>query len=380
MAKWLLLLQVCMVTGVTYIENVYELEKGELSHLVIEMSTGRIFVGATNWLYEFDKNLERTKEFRTGPKLDNPNCVPRIFTNHCECSLDDCEEKPKENFNKGLVIDYDHGHLIACSSLYHGYCEKHELNDITQIVQPTSFMPVVANNATASTFIFIGPGPVQDEKGHQEMALYVGATRTINGPLQTRDRLVPAFCSRKLTGDPAFDLCDKTVSTSTKIQVESQLRATFPIHYVYGFTDSRFSYMITIQKQSPSVESYVTKIIRVCNMDKKFFSYAELQLRCMHNGTLYNLAQAAFFGKAGIKLARTVGQGEDYLFVVFSTGSHNSPDTSPASTSALCVYPMQKTKSIFTKNIQQCFQGVGNTGPAHIIATTNCIVTVSYDF
>ena len=378
MATWLILLQVCTVAAVTYIENTYEVEKGELSHLVIEKSTGRVFVGATNWLYEFDKDLDRKKGFQTGPKADNPNCVPRISSHKCDCSSDDCEEKLMENYNKGLVIDNDHGHLIACSSLYHGYCEKHKLNDISQIVLPTSYWPVVANNATASTFIFIGPGPIKDENEHWAMVLYVGATRTINGPLQTRDRFVPAFCSRKLTGDPSFKFAYKDpIAGGTYIQVESLLRATFPIHYIYGFSDSSFSYMITIQKQSSSVESYVTKILRVCNRDQLFYSYAEVQLQCRHDSKLYNLAQAASYGKAGLKLAKSVGQGEEYLFVMFSTGSQNSPDTNAASTSALCVYPMHKIKSVFTKNTQQCFEGYGNTGPAHVIGSTNCLPTVS---
>ena len=369
-----------MVAAVTYIENTYEVEKGEFSHLVIERSTGRVFVGAMNWLYEFDKNLDKIKEFQTGPKLDSPNCVPRISSQACDCSSVVCEEKEENSFNKGLVIDYDHGHLISCWSLYHGYCEKHELSDITRIATPTSYWPVVANNESASTVIFIGPGPIKDQNDHWAMVLYVGATRTINGPLQTRDRFVPAFCSRKLTGDPAFQFAYKDpVGGGTSIQVDSLLRATFPIHFVYGFTDGAFSYMITIQKQgtSSSQEFYITKIIRVCNQDKKFYSYAEVQLQCKSDGKLYNLSQAASYGKAGLKLARAVGQGEQYLFVMFATGTPKSHKPNGDSTSALCVYPMRDIKRVFTRNTQKCFEGVGNTGPAHVTQLTKCLKTVS---
>ena len=368
-----------MVTAVTYIEDTHEVDrsKGEFSHLVIEKGTKRIFVGAMNALYEFDRNLNKVQEIETGPKKDNPLCNPRILGSSNKCDCDDCTEKLMENYNKGLVIDYDHDHLISCSSLYHGYCEKYELKDIRNIVQPTSYWPVVANNATASTFIFIGPGPVNDENNHQSNVLYVGATRTINGPLVTRDRFVPAFCSRKLDGNPAFKFVYQDSYTSTKIQIESQLRGTFPIHYIYGFSDDHFSYMITVQKSSPIVESYITKIFRVCNNDHNFYSYTEVQLQCKHNAKWYNLSQAAFFGKAGIKLARAVGQGEDYLFVVFATGATHSAETNADSTSALCIYPLHKIKNVFTQNIQQCFSGYGNTGPAHVITASNCLKTVS---
>lgn len=378
MALWLLLLQlhVCMVTAVTYIEDMYEVDqtKGEFSHLVIEKTTGRIFVGATNWLYEFNKDLNKVHEIITGPKKDNPLCNPRMYTDKCDCSDDgaDCSEKYMENYNKGLVIDYDRDQLIACSSLFHGYCERYHLNNMRR-VEPTNYFPVVANNATASTVIFIGPGPVKDKNSHQGSVLYVGATRTINGPLVTRDRFVPSFCSRKLDGDEVFRFVFLGISTSTRIQIDSLLRGSFPIHYIYGFSHDIFSYMITIQKSSPTIESYITKIVRVCSNDVNFYSYTEVQLHCKHtNGKKYNLAQAAFFGKAGIKLARTVGQGEDYLYVVFASGNTNSAETNADSTSALCIYPMRDIKHKFTKNIQQCFEGYGNTGPAHVISTSKC--------
>ena len=377
MATWLLLLQICVVAAVTYIEDKYEVDQsmGEFSHLVIEKGTGRIFVGATNMLYEFDKNLKRRREIQTGPKPDNPECVP-LYSKQSQ-SCDDVPKKPTNSYNKGLVIDYDHNHLIACSSLFHGYCEKYHLDDPTKIVQPTIYWPVAANNASATTFIFIGPGPIEEGNGHQGMVLYVGTTRTIHGPV-SRDRLVPAFCSRNLVGDKTFELVHQGISTSTKIQVDSLLRGSFPIHYIYGFSSDEFTYMIAIQKQSPNVENYITKIVRVCNGDKDFYSYTEVQLVCKHKDKLYNLSQAAFLGKAGIKLRRTVGVGDDYLYAVFSFGNSNSWKPSPDSNSALCIYPMYKIKSIFTKNIQACFEGYGNTGPAHVINPSKCLKTVSF--
>ena len=370
MATWLLLVQVCVVAAVTYTEDKYEVDQsmGEFGHLVIEKGTGRIFVGATNTLYEFDRNLKRINEITTGPKPDNPECI-FLYSEQSQCKV----KKSTNSYSKGLVIDYDHNHLIACSSLFHGYCEKYYLDDITQKEQ-TSYWPVVANNDSASTFIFIGPGPVEDQNGHEGTVLYVGATRVANNPV-SRDRLVPSFCSRKLEGDPK--LVHKDVATSTKIQIDTLQRGTFPIHYIYGFNSDLFTYMITVQKESPGAENYITKILRVCNRDENFYSYTEVQLICKHKDKLYNLSQAAFLGEAGIRLARNFGAGKEYLYVVFSSGNVNSWKPNPDSSSALCIYPMYTIKSIFTRNIQACFNGYGNTGPAHVIMPSKCLKTVS---
>ncbi len=48
----------------------------------------------------------------------------------------------------------------------------------------------------------------------------------------------------------------------------------------------------------------------------------------------------------------------------------------PLADSVMCVFPLKEIRRTFTENIQDCFRGVGNTGPAHISVPYGCINTV----
>lgn len=353
---------------VKYIYSEYKISKdlGEFSHMTINQKTGNIYIGATNMLYQFDPDLNRIAEVPTGPREDNELCPER--TKSYKCNL---VYTMQNTYSKAVVIDYDHNKLIACISLFQGICERYDLDNIEE-KEPINYQPVVANNATATTVLFIAPGPTTDDNGHQANVLYAGVSRTNTGKADTRDR-VPAFASRN---SEDFSLAyNDGISAKTLIKFDAQHRDSFPVYYIHGFGSEGFSYMITVQKKSPITESYITKIFRVCQNDKKFYSYAEVHLQCWHDNVLYNLSQAAFLGKAGTKLAKMLGipVTEDVLYAVFAIGHANTAQ--PGRESAICIYPMRNIRHIFTKNIKACFSGVGNTGPQHIVSPTACALT-----
>lgn len=361
---WLSLCSYAVTSATTYVVDIYQLDPksgGIFEKAVIDNRSQKIYVGAKNKLYEFDSNLEVLTEVITGPKDDNLLCPIRKFS---------CTSKkiPTDSHSKAILIDYVHDHLIHCTSLYQGTCLKHHLTNIKDTDDPI-YTIVVANNDSATTFAFIAPGPIQDENGLYSDVLNVGVQYTAKGWL--RDR-IPCFASRNLNFDLAYD--DISLFRS-QTRLDSTLRQLFPILYVYGFSSQGFSYMITVQKQSSNTESYITKIFRVCQRDKNFYSYAEVHLQCSSKGVVYNLSQTAYLGKAGRKLAKTldIPITEDVLYVTFSVGIPRS--NKPTQESALCIYPMRDIRTVFTQNIQKCFEGEGNTGPAHFFSSAPCRAT-----
>ncbi|XP_053378077.1 plexin-A2-like [Mercenaria mercenaria] len=358
----LLLSIVATATGTNYITDVFDLNETSsqvfFQHAVMDRRTRRIYVGAKNRLYEFDENLEILTEMKTGPELDNVECPIRKY----QC------EFPKTltpSYSKAILIDYENNKLIHCINLYQGVCLKHDINNIKDIEEPIYDDAVVANNDSATTFAFITPGPFKDQYGHYVSVINIGVQYTNKG--WKRDR-VYCFATRKLDD---FKLVYKAIFSKSATMLDSGLREVFPIRYVYGFGSDGFSYMITVQKQSPSTEKYITKIFRVCQQDIYYYSYAEVQLACWHNA-LYNLAQAAYLGKAGIQLAKVlnINDTEDVLYASFSIGAPMSDE--PTQDSALCVYPMRNIRRIFTANIQDCFKGKGNTGPGYFGQAVPC--------
>lgn len=331
------------------------------SHLVKNTETGSIYIAGLNKIYEVTSDLVKEQEVATGPVKDNPMCLPN--------QMHTCQDvKSMPIYNKALVIDYRNKRLIACSSLFHGICEKRHLADITQ-KDPIEYIPVVANNETATTVAFIAPGPGPVDQLPKPNVLYVGAQRTNTGLIAARD-LAPAFSSRDLN---TFSIFKKGITTSTSKETEAQQKQSFPIYYKFGFSSEGFSYVATVQKASATSEKYISKLIRVCQGDEDYYSYTEIELKCTYNGNEYPLVQAINFGKPAIGLAQSLGipTTEDFLFGVFSLGRPNSVEA--LNNSALCLFPMRDVRQIFTRNIRRCFEGVGNTGPDHIVNPVPCV-------
>lgn len=331
-----------------------------MNHFVVNKNTGKIYVGAVNRLYQLSADLNLENVVETGPRKSSPKCPPQKYS----CG----EGQMTDIFNKVLVINYEAEELISCSTLFHGMCKRRSLSNINITVDGGAGDPVVANSPNATTYAFIAPGPSLDG-GLQPNVLYVGATRTNIGLSLYRD-LVPAFCSRNLKD---FDIAYKSqVEHSSKKEIETQHRETFKVNYMYGFSSENFSYMLTLQKASTQVDTYASKIFRVCQNDKNFYSYAELFFQCKLGNVDYNLVQAAYLAKAGNSLAQNIGipTTEDVLYAVFAKGNPGTAD--PTDSSALCIYPLRNIRKIFTKNIKECFRGVGNIGPEHLTKSTLC--------
>lgn len=236
---------------------------------------------------------------------------------------------------------------------------------------------MVANNKNATTVAYIARGPADQPGGVQANVLYVSASWTRTGQSIWRAK-VPAFASRRLDD---FRLAHSDNFRQTHIQIEVQQRESFPVTYAYGFGSEDFSYMITIQKSSAQSEVYISKIFRVCQNDRDFYSYVEVELRCSDPrggggsaaGGDFNIVQAARLGKPGKELAESleIPTTEEVLYTVFAKGHDSSAQ--PAAQSALCVYPMRLVRKKFTDNIQKCFSGIGNTGPDHISKPLQCL-------
>lgn len=358
-----------MASGsVNYVKSEYLLtskDSNSFEKMVLDRLNKRLFVAAENMLFELDEEtFQDIKSAVTGPKMDNVQCPMHILGTPCQALVS------TNSYCKALLIDKHNDVLIYCTSLFQGICIKYNPETLEELPKEQQIhKAIVANNATASTFAFIAPSSLKDDNNHQLDAMYVGVEYTEKGWKRTR---VPAFSSLRLDN---FELVKDDISLyKTMINAENNVKGTFPIHYKYGFGSEGFSYMITVQKESTdaSRESYISKIFRVCQKDERFVTYAELRLECRHQGTLYNLTQTAYLGKAGTNLARelNIPMAEPVLYVTFSKGPPRSAE--PNRGSAICVYPMRYVRKQFTENFRNCFQGIGNTGPAHFFKPNAC--------
>lgn len=335
------------------------------NHLVVDKNTGRVYIGAVNYLFQLSPDLDLVIAEVTGPKMDSDAC------SILECPDTVKNKKSTDNHNKALVIDYTTTRLIACGSLFQGICSVRNLHNISDGAIEIR-EAVVANNASASTVAFIAPGPPNPPV---TQVMYVGVTFTM-GFYRSE---VPAVSSRSLDKDRMFTIAQTAVTTGTRMFVNSLARERYPITYVYGFSSEGFSYFLTTQMRHTTSSQFISKLVRVCHDDENYYSYTEIPIDCIESGgRKYNLVQAAYVGKAGSDLAGDLGitAQDDVLFGVFSD-SNSMQTNKPLDNSGLCVYSLKSIRRKFMQNIRNCFSGNGERGLDFISTSHRCVPTVS---
>ena len=85
-----------------------------------------------------------------------------------------------------------------------------------------------------------------------------------------------------------------------------------------------------------------------------------------------------------LRLRPSAADRDHILVAAFTSAERRRPASSsrdfrssPGSESALCVYALRDVRRAFTAAIQNCFRGVGNTGPDHLVQPKPCFRTVS---
>lgn len=338
----------------------------KLQHLAFEPTSGVLFVGATNRLYQLDSKLRSMFEVRTGPVLDDQRCTEAFGENLCSAGgAAKYEAASTDNINKVLVIDAENRQLVMCGSVFQGICQTRMLSNISSVrdhyAQGNTDYFIAANDPHASTVAFSGPGP---ESRH---VLYVATSYTGTVSLGTVRQTVPAVSSRDLVGSNAFRIAYMDGLTGgTLVRLRREAVEKYPIAYVAGFSVAGFSYFVSVQPETFQLENSgfppvisstkASKIIQVCQNDHSFYSYVEIPLRCRSAANSnYKFVTSATVTKPASSLAdRLHITTDDYvLLAVFS----DTAETGRSSRSALCLYRFVDVRAKFTENIQKCFTG-----------------------
>lgn len=246
------------------------------TQITVDPVTGYIYVGASNWIYQFNDNLTLEVAVETGPVRDNPLCSPSDCDGVNPHAVRNIERI--NNINKVLVIDPVSRMLIACGSVHQGSCRRHRLNDIGQREELVP-VPVASNDENSSTVAFVGPARYFG--AYPTPVLYVASTNSRLGPY--RD-MVPAISSRWLEpGSRLFNIIEKSFSDNARVDISTHLRDYYLVKYIYGFYSGDYIYFATVQRKSHlrilEEWGYITRLARICMSDAGFHTYTEITLQ-----------------------------------------------------------------------------------------------------
>ncbi|XP_006873702.1 PREDICTED: plexin-B1 [Chrysochloris asiatica] len=314
----------------------------QLQHLARDPTSGTLYLGATNFLFQLSPGLQLEATVSTGPVLDSRDCLPPVMPDECP------QAQPTNNPNQLLLVSP--GALVVCGSVHQGVCEQRRLGQLGQLLlrleRPGDTQYVAANDPVVSTVGLVAQGLAGDP------LLFVGRGYTSRGV----GGGIPPITTRALW--PLDPQAAFSYEETAKLAVGRL--SEYSHHFVSAFAHGASAYFLflrrDLQAQSRAFRAYVS---RVCLRDQHYYSYVELPLACQ--GGRYGLVQAAAVARSG-----EVAHGE-VLFVAFSSAAPPAVGRPPSAAagasgaSALCAFPLDEVDRLANRTRDACYTREGRT-------------------
>uniref|UniRef100_A0A8C6J5F7 Plexin-B1 n=1 Tax=Melopsittacus undulatus TaxID=13146 RepID=A0A8C6J5F7_MELUD len=319
-------------------------------HLSMDLESGAIYLGATNFLFQLTSDLLLKSMVQTGPVLDSKDCLPPVSKLECP------QAHHTDNHNKLLLVNTVQKELIVCGSVHQGICEKRSLTSIDHVLfrpeSPGDTQYVAANDPNITTV-----GLIAYSKDEVPL-LFVGRGYTSRGvgggipPITTRNLRAHGGDVQAIDSHSIF-----SYEETAKLAVGRL--SEYNHHFIKSFTYRSSVYFLFYRRDLKSQSrEYKTYISRICLDDSHYYSYVELPLLCQSKTNTYSLLQAAYVSRPGKGLAHGQLDTEgEVLFAAFSSWQASSGKLSEES--ALCVYAMEEVDRLTNWTRDVCYMRDG---------------------
>ncbi|XP_008056443.1 plexin-B1 [Carlito syrichta] len=311
-----------------------------LQHLVRDPTSGTLYLGATNFLFQLSPRLQLEAKVSTGPVLDSRDCLPPVIPTKCP------QAQLTNNPNQLLLVSP--GALVVCGSVHQGICEQRRLGQIGELLlrpeQPGDSQYVAANDPAVRTVGLVTQGLAG------EPLLLVGRGDTTKGA----GGGIPPITTRAL--QPLDPQAVFSYEETAKLAVGHP--SEYNHHFVSAFAHRASAYFLfmrrDLQAQSRAFRTYLS---RMCLRDQHYYSYVELPLTCL--GGRYGLVQAT-----AVATSREVARGE-VLFAIFSLAVPSTMGRPPlvvsgaSGASALCAFPLDEVDRLANRTRDACYAWEG---------------------
>ncbi|XP_068602339.1 plexin-D1 [Brachionichthys hirsutus] len=318
----------------------------QTNNFVVDPVSGKVYLATVNTVYQLNRTFGVEVEKRTGPVEDNLLChAPQLPQAPCEH-----RKSLTDNYNKLLELDREQRVLVLCGSVYQGFCELRNMDNISEVAVEfpprgektvfPSMLNIAANHPNASTVGLI----FKSHGGGSRLlvgATYTGAGTRFFPQNHSKEDLrfenTPEIAIRSLNVRDLSRLFtyDINPSEDNVFKIKQEVKSNNRLNFVRAFIHKSFAYIaFNNDAKTGQKESQPNSILaRICldtenprkasgpESRKLTESYIQMPLQCGINGNIYNrlLSVSSAEIHAGGR-----GSSEPYLFGVFSKGGRKS--------------------------------------------------------
>ncbi|XP_053376910.1 plexin-A4-like [Mercenaria mercenaria] len=272
---------------------------------------GRLYVGGANEIYALNENLDIIQTAST-----------------CGFSSGVCSEY--RNINKILLAHQSKKGdvLILCGTENFKLCEIRNLSNIDIVIGKSSDL------VKADYYLKVSSNEHRPAVGMVTQNGQFTIAVTFGEGIQSIEQNVGIMTYRyAISTRNLYNFHPVGIWYETKVlhfQIENLSLEDYIVYYKACFQHNWISYFVTNQKSEVGSSNYVSKLVRICQNDTGYNSYADIVLNCRKNGITFNLIQGAILFDSG-----PYTNNSDKLFIgAFTRG--NDPEH-PSGDSVICV-------------------------------------------